>query len=55
MISGSGVAGADGRLTGLERLILELASDGIVMEEPDSRAVAATYREQAHGEFIEAA
>lgn len=43
------------RLTGLERLILELARDGIVLEEADSRVVAATYRELAHAAFIEAA
>lgn len=43
------------RLTGLERIVLELARDGIVLEEPDSTAVAETYRQLAHLELVEAA
>lgn len=42
-------------LTGLERRILELARDGIVMEEPQSRAVAEAYRQLNREELLEAA
>ncbi|WP_432542310.1 hypothetical protein [Kineococcus sp. SYSU DK002] len=43
------------RLTGLDRQVLELARDGVVLEEPDAVAVAEAYRRLNREGLLEAA